>query len=144
MLLRSIIIVDQTVEQCWEFLADPLNSNKWDKSVDRVVLPESGFTGLGCIVDTIAPSGMRQSFIVNEFKPPHFFKFKLLKSSMFKEAELSFLIEKIPEGTKITHNLNFKLFFRSLLLYPILLLTNKKALGRDMEYLRNAIRKKFS
>jgi hypothetical protein len=69
-------------------------------------LPESGVTGKGCIVDTVAPSGMRQSFVLTEFQPPHFFKFRLLKSSMFGDAELSFLIKKIPDGTKINHNIN--------------------------------------
>lgn len=144
MRLTSVINVEQTVEQVWEFLSNPLNSNKWDKSIDHVILPESGFTGLGCKVETVAPSGMRQSFVITEYAPPHFFKFRLLKSSMFKVADLSFLMEKVNKGTRITHEINFKLHFRSLFLYPIFLFTSKKALGADLEYLKNALTDYFS
>lgn len=143
MQLTSTIIVKQNIEQVWEFLSNPLNANKWDKSVARVILPESGFTGLGSVVDTIAPSGMRQSFVVSEFQPPDLFNFRLLKSSMFRNADLMFLMEKVTDGTKITHEINFKLRPGSLFLYPILLLTNRKALGRDMEYLRKALEENY-
>lgn len=143
MQLTSVITVNRNVKQVWEFLSNPLNSSKWDKSIASVVLPEQGFTGLGCTVETIAPSGMRQSFRVAEFQPPRFFKFKLLKSSVFKEADMSFLLEKVSEGTKITHTINFKLRFRSLLLYPVFLLTSKKALGTDLGYLKKALESNF-
>ncbi|MCB0697846.1 MAG: SRPBCC family protein [Chitinophagaceae bacterium] len=139
MQLTSEITVNLDIEQVWDFLSDPLNSPKWDKSVASVVLPEGSFSGTGCIVDTIAPSGMRQSFRVTEFQPPRFFKFILLQSSTFKEADMSFLLEKVSEGTKITHVINFKLHLRSFMLYPVLLLTSKKALGADMTYLKNAL-----
>ncbi|MBI1184176.1 hypothetical protein GC194_07885 [bacterium] len=142
--LTSIIIVEQTVEQVWEFLSNPLNSSKWDRSIDQVVLPETGFTGLGCQVDTIAPSGMRQSFIITRFEPPNFFEFKLLKSSMFKVGELSFLIEKVDAGTKVTHAINIRFHLRSLFLYPIFLLTSKRALGADLEYLRKSLNENYS
>jgi hypothetical protein len=132
-------VVKQTIEQVWEFLANPLNSNKWDKSVARVILPESGFTGIDCVVDTVSPSGMQQSFIITEFQSPNYFKFQLLKSSMFKNADLSFFIEKVVDGTRITHEINITLLPRSFYLYPILLLTQKRALRRDMKYLRNAL-----
>lgn len=144
MKLTSTIIVKQSVDQVWNFLSDPQTSNKWDKSVDHVILPESGFTGLGCVVETVAPSGRKQSFRITEFQPPSFFKFRLLKSSEFKDAELSFLIEKVAEGTKITHEINFKLHFHSAFLYPVLLLTSKKALGKDLGYLKNALDIEFN
>lgn len=132
-------MVKQPVELVWEFLANPLNSSKWDKSVARVILPESGFTGKDCVVETVSPSGMQQSFVVTEFQAPNFFKFQLLKSTMFKDADLSFTIEKVVDGTGITHEINIKLFFHTFFLYPILLLTQKKALSKDMEYLRKAL-----
>jgi len=143
MKLTSTIIVNQSVDQVWKFLSDPTTSHKWDKSVDHVILPESGFTGLGCEVETVAPSGMKQPFIVTEFQPPRFFKFRLLKSTQFKDAELSFHIEKVAGGTKITHEINFKLHFRAAFLYPILLLTSKRALGKDLGYLKNALDTEF-
>ena len=93
-----------------------------------MILPESGFTGKGCVVETVAPSGIRQSFEVTEFQAPTIFTFQLLKSSMFKDADLSFIIEKVVDGTRITHEINIKLLLRSFFLYPILLLTQKKRL----------------
>lgn len=139
--LTSTITVPQTIEQVWNFLSDPRNANKWDRSIKDVMLPPSGFTGLGCTVETITPSGMHQSFIVTEFDPLRKFTFKLLESSMFKSATLSFSFQQIKEGVKIIHDIDIKLHLRTFFLYPILLITNKKALRRDMEYLREALDK---
>ena len=139
MRFKSIIIVKQTKGQVWEFLANPLNSTKWDKSIDKVILPESGFTGKGCRIVTIAPSGKQQTFMVTQYQTPNFFSFQLLKSSMFKFADLSFKIEEVIDGTQITHEINIKLHASSFFLSPILLLTQKKSLSRDMQFLKKAL-----
>lgn len=141
MRFTSAITVPQNRAIVWDFLSNPNNSSKWDKSIKEVVLPETGFTGQGCKVETIAPNGLRQSFIVDDFEPPVFFKFKLLSSSMFKKADLSFLLEVVEGGTSIVHTINIELRPSRFLLYPLLLLTQKKALARDMNYLKEALQK---
>jgi len=136
MRLTTSITVPQSIDQAFDYLANPYNSNKWDKSIQSVDLPGGRFDGVGTLVNTVAPSGMKQSFVVTEFSPPRTFKFRLLKSSMFKLAELSFMFEVIEGKTKITHVIELKLNFWAFFLYPVLMFTNKKALGADMEYLR--------
>jgi hypothetical protein len=143
MRLVTNIVVKQTAEQVWEFLANPLNAHKWDKSIARVELPPAGFTGQGCVVQTIAPSGMRQSFVVSEFAEPYCFKFRLVKSRMFKDAELIFFISRVGAGAAIRHELTFRLRFYMLFLYPVFLLTNKKALARDISYLKAALAQQY-
>lgn len=72
MKLISTITVPQTQQQVWEFLSNPLNANKWDRSIKEVVLPNGVFSGKGCVVETISPGGMRQSFTVTEFASARF------------------------------------------------------------------------
>jgi hypothetical protein len=139
MRLTTSITVAQSIDEAFAYLANPHNSNKWDKSIQTVDLPGGTFSGVGTVVNTVAPSGMKQSFVVTEFSPPDSFKFRLLKSPMFKLAELSFVFEVIEGKTKITHIIELKLHFWALFLYPVLMLTNKKALGTDMEALRKGL-----
>lgn len=139
MQFTSAITVPQDRAIVRDFLSNPNNSSKWDKSIKEVVLPPTGFTGQGCKVETVAPNGLRQSFIVSDFEPPSFFKFKLLSSSVFEEADLSFLLEVVEGGTLIVHTINIELRRSRFLLYPVLLLTQKKALARDMNYLKEAL-----
>lgn len=137
--LKSTAIIDQKVEKVWKFLSNPINSSKWDRSIASVVLPEGGFSGLGCTVETVSPSGMRQTFQVTGYQEPNFFKFKLAGSKIFKEADLSFRLEAYGEGTKVTHEINFRLRFLAALLYPVFSLTSHRALGADLGYLKKAL-----
>lgn len=135
----SVIVVQRSVDETWEFLSNPLNASKWDRSVARVILPESGFTGKDCRVITVSPGGMHQPFVITAFQPPLFFSFRLLESAMFRQATLSFRIEKTAEGTRVKHEIEVKLLPRMFFLYPVLLLTQKRALRREMKNLRKAL-----
>lgn len=139
MRFTTSITVPHSIDQAFNYLSDPYNSNKWDRSIQSVDLPGGAFSGVGTIVNTVAPSGMKQSFMVTEFSPPTSFKFRLLKSPMFKLAELIFLFEETEGHVKITHIIELRFRFRALFLYPVLLFINKKALGTDMEYLRKGL-----
>lgn len=139
MRLTTSITVPQSIDQAFDYLSNPYNSNKWDRSILSVNLPSGVFSGVGTVVNTVAPSGMKQSFVVTEFSPPTSFKFRLLKSPIFKLAELGFVFEVIEGKTKITHTIVLEFHFWALFLYPVLMFTNKKALGADMEYLRKGL-----
>jgi len=139
MRLVSRITVHQNVDQVWEFLANPLNSHKWDKSIARVKLQDPGFVKLGSVIHTESPSGKKQSFVITQFEPPTLFAFKLLESSLFKEAELRFSISKAGEGSHIVHEINLTLKPYLFFAFPLLLLVSKKALGADLGYLKKAL-----
>ncbi|HEY4367129.1 MAG TPA: SRPBCC family protein [Steroidobacteraceae bacterium] len=139
MRIQSTLTVAQTRGDVWKFLADPQNAPKWDRSVASVVVHSPSEVGVGTEVETTAPSGMRQRFRIVEFSPARRLRFILLKSSIFKTAELVFLLESIPGGTRITHEINFTFRFYAMPLYVVIMLTNRKALSTDLGFLGRAL-----
>jgi hypothetical protein len=56
---------------------------------------------------------------------------------LFRRAELSFRLGRVPDGTSILHQIELDL--RSPLLAPVLWLTSRGALRTDLEYLRREL-----
>ena len=135
------ILVPQSLPDVWAFLSEPRNSLLWDKSVAAIEASTPGPVGLGWEGVTTAPSGMQQNFRISQWEPEHSFAFQLLESSMFSTAELGFQLEQTDSQVRITHRLDLDL--RNPMLYPILKLTSKRALGSDLESLRRWLDKTY-
>jgi hypothetical protein len=110
MKIHSTVVVKRALAPTWAFVSDPRTAPTWDRSIASVELITPEPVGVGSIITTTAPSGMRQSFQITEFTPNTAFTFKLLESNMFRTASLSFQLHPIAEGTRITHKIDFKLY----------------------------------
>lgn len=142
--INAEIEVKQNIQEVWEFLANPINSPKWDRSIDSVKLITNNSLRVGSVVETTSPNGMVQSWKVTEYRPNNELKFLLLESKDFKYAELAFKLTSTSNGTLIKHQLVLKFKFKHLFLYPLLLITNKKALRRDFNALETNLNKIYS
>lgn len=141
MRIEAEVLVPQALADVWDFLSDPKNSELWDKSVESIEPVDTRPAGLGWEGTTTAPSGMRQSFRISRWEPPKTFAFQLQQSSMFREAELSFHLEQTAGEVRILHRLDLQL--RNALLYPVLRLTAKRALGADLQSLKDWLAKTY-
>ena len=139
MKLTSTIVVARNLDDVWLFLADLGNAPKWDRSIARATLTSSGMFGTGSIVETTSPGGKRQSFRVVAFEPPRLLSFRLLRSPLFRSADLTFRLEATDGGTKITHEIQLRLWFWLLILWPVLALISRRALSTDFDYLRRSL-----
>ena len=144
MIIHSTVIVKKSLHAVWQFLADPRNSPQWDRSINAVVISPDNphpapVIGVGTVVETVSPAGDHQTFRITVYDYPNTIAFALLDSPLFKSATLRFMIDSVPAGTRIMHQLEVRLRLRALFLYPILALTHKKALATDLEYLRRAL-----
>lgn len=137
MQLSSSIVVPQDIRQVWRFLGDPLTAPSWDRSVAQVVPLSTAPVGVGYEAMTVAPSGKRQRFRITRYDTERELAFVLLDSRLFRRAELSFQLDRVPDGTSILHRIDLDL--RTPLLAPVLRLTSRNALGTDMERLRGAL-----
>lgn len=144
MQIRSIVLVKKNPSDVWQFLIDPHNSPKWDRSIAKVDVPAGLPLKVGDTVETTAPSGMRQVFRVIALNPPSDLSFQLTISKLFENATLRFLLEAVPEGTRITHEISLDIRSWALFIYPIIAMTYKKALATDLEYLRRGLDEDFS
>lgn len=142
--LVATLEVKQKIQEVWEFLANPINSPKWDRSIASVKIINDNPLTVGSVIETTSPDGMVQTWKLTEYKPNQEFKFILLESNFFKFAELSFKLKNTSKGTLITHHVLMKFNFRYLFLYPVLLLTNKKALRRDLDSLKNTLNEVYN
>ncbi|XVQ85398.1 SRPBCC family protein [Microbispora siamensis] len=137
MQLSSSIVVPQDIRHVWRFLGDPLTAPRWDRSIAEVIALSTAPVGVGYEAMTVAPSGKRKRFRITRYDAERALAFVLLKSRLFRRAELSFRLDQVPDGTRILHRIDLDL--RSPLLAPILRLTSRNALGTDMECLREAL-----
>lgn len=136
--LRASVVVEHSVDQVWAFLTDPVATTpRWDRSVAEIIPRSDGPVGVGWEATTVSPAGKRQDFRVTTFVAGRELAFALLGSPLFKRAELSFQLAREPSGTRVDHVIDLEL--RSRLLGPVLRLTSKRALGTDLELLRQAL-----
>jgi uncharacterized protein YndB with AHSA1/START domain len=139
MILTSTIVVARNPDDVWLFLADVRNAPKWDRSIGRATLISDGPIGVGSVVETTSPGGKRQSFRVIAFEPPRLLSFRLLRSPLFRSADLTFRVEPTDGGTRVTHEIHLRLRIWALFLWPVLTLTSRRALSTDFDYLRKSL-----
>lgn len=137
--MTSSILVKSNLESAWAFLADERNAPRWDRSVARANLVSPPPLRLGSIVETTAPSGMKQVFRVDEMSAPHVLRFSLLRSRWFRTAQLTFTLAPVEHAVRITHDIAVAFRFPWAILVPVLALFNRRALAVDLDSLRRAI-----
>lgn len=137
--MTSSILVKSTIESAWSFLADERNAARWDRSVLRADLVSPPPLRVGSIVQTTAPSGMKQEFRVDEMSAPRVLRFSLVRSPWFRTAQLTFRLAPVDDGVCITHEIALAFRFPWTILMPVLALFNKRALAADLDSLRRAI-----
>jgi hypothetical protein len=135
----SDVIVERSQDQVDAFFAEPSNLARWDRSVARVIPTSEGATAVGFTFDTVAPSGMRMSYRITEHVPGERTSIALERSPMFRAALWCLSYEKLPSGTRIRCDVTFTLRPRYSLLIIPLLLTQRRALRRDLTFLKAAI-----
>jgi hypothetical protein len=133
------IDVDRSPEAVAAFFEVPENLARWDRSVARVVPTSTGGPADGITFDTVAPSGMRMSYRVTEHEPGRSWTIDLVSSPMFKAAIWGMRCDPTATGSRITCVVDFTLRPLYWLLAIPLLLTQRKALGRDLASLKQAI-----
>src|SRR5262245_56627722 len=100
--MTSSVLVKSNLESAWAFLADQNNAPRWDRSVARVDLLSPPPLTVGSIVQTTAPSGMKQEFRVDELSATGTLRFSLMHSPWFRTAQLTFTLAPVTTGVRIT------------------------------------------
>jgi hypothetical protein len=136
---QSDIVVNRSVDAVTTFFDDPQNLVEWDKSVARIEPTSSGETAVGFTFDTFAPNGQRLSYRITEHEPGRQSTIELMPSKMFKRAIWVMRYDRLSSGTRITCEVYFTLRPQFFFLVLPLLLTQRKALARDMTSLKTAI-----
>ncbi len=131
--------VRRSAGEVWGFLADPETSPRWDRSIKSVRTLTPGPLQVGSLVETTAPSGMRQTFRLTELLPPRRVAFETVESRWFKTAALSFELTPAENGTRIDHKIVITFRFPWSILYPVLSIASPRALGADLESLRRCL-----
>lgn len=94
---------------------------------------------MGFTFDTLAPSGMRMSYRITEHDAERGSTIELISSAVFRTAVWQMTYDAVPSGTRITCSVDFTLRPRSFYLIVPLALMQRKALSRDLAYLKQAI-----
>jgi uncharacterized protein YndB with AHSA1/START domain len=139
MTLTSTIVVARNRDDVWSFLADLRNAPRWDRSIARATLTSTGAIGTGAVVETTSPGGKRQSFRITAFERPRLLAFRLLRSPLFRSADLTFRLDAADAGTRITHEIRVRMRLPLLVLLPVLRVIGRRALSTDLDYLRRSL-----
>jgi uncharacterized protein YndB with AHSA1/START domain len=143
MTITSTIIVARSRDDVWSFLADLQNAPRWDRSIARATLISNGTIGTGALVETTSPGGKRQSFRITAFERPRLLAFRLLRSPLFKSADLRFSLEAADAGTRITHEIHLRVRPLLVVVLPVLRLIGRRALSTDLNFLRRSLEEGF-
>lgn len=135
----SDVVVERSQRQVAAFFAEPGNLAKWDRSVAQVIPTSAGPTAVGFTFDTLAPSGLRMSYRITEHVPEEHTSIRLESSPMFREAVWQMRYETVAVGTRIHCDVDFTLRPLYWFLSVPLLLTQRRALRRDLTFLKEAI-----
>ena len=136
---ESDIVVERSSRDVAEFFDEPSNLAKWDRSVARVEPTSTGHTAVGFTFDTIAPTGLRMSYRITEHEPERQSTIELVSSRMFRTAVWRMRYDPVPGGTRITCAVDFTLRPLYFFLVVPLVMTQRRALARDLSYLKAAI-----
>lgn len=136
---ESHIVVDRSLQVVTEFFADAQNLVKWDRSVARVEPTSSGTAAVGFTFDAIAPSGLRMSYRITAHDPERYSIIELMTSKMFKRAAWRLQYDRVAGGIQITCGVEFVLRPLYWFLAVPLIVSQRKALARDLQSLKEAI-----
>ena len=136
---QSDIVVERSRHAVTTFFEDPQSLVMWDKSVAKIEPTSSGTAAVGFSFDTIAPNGQRLSYRITEHEPGRQSTIELMPSKMFKRAIWVMRYHQLTSGTRVTCEVDFTLRPHYLFLLLPLVLTQRKALARDMASLKSAI-----
>ena len=139
MRFESHIVVERSLSDVSSFFDEPSNLARWDRSVARVEPTSTGGAAVGFTFDTISPTGLRMSYRITEHEPERGSVIELLSSPMFKRATWRMMYEPVRAGTRVTCEVDFTLRPLYLFLVVPLVLTQRKALARDLTYLKQSI-----
>ena len=139
MTITSTIVVTRPGDDVWSFLVDLRNAPKWDRSIARATLASNGPLETGAIVETTSPGGKRPSFRIVAFERPRRLVFRLMRSPLFRSADLAFSLDDANAGTRITHEIHVRLRLWVFILLPVLKLIGRRALSTDLDYLRRSL-----
>jgi len=141
--IKLTIVINKPVDQVWNFLTDFQNTPKWDIGVLETRQTSQGPAGLGTTFQNIGPFLGRNSvreFKVTEYVPNKKVTVKLITSTrLIKKAEVSYIFEPAPGGTRLTSigSLELALLFR--LIQPILFQRAKKDSQGDLSNLKRLL-----
>jgi len=136
---HSAVTVARPLAAIATFFEDPANLGRWDRSVAQVVPTSPGPVAAGYSFDTISPSGMRMSYRITAHESLRGSTIALVSSPYFRRASWEMRYESVPAGTRIDCSVDFTLRPRAFLLAVPLLLTQRRALARDLSFLKAAI-----
>lgn len=143
MRMTDSVFVKRDVAQVYRFFLDPQNLAKWDRSVADVVRTSEGPVEVGATFDTIGPAssgkaGLKTSYRVLRLEENRRMDVLVTSSNLFKDAVWEMAFEPREGGTLIRCATEFSLKLKYALFAPLLLL-NKRAIARDLDYLRTEI-----
>jgi hypothetical protein len=139
---QSDIVVTRSLDAVTTFFDDPQNLVKWDRSVARIEPTSSGETSVGFTFDTFAPNGQRLSYRITAHEPGRGSTIELMPSKIFQRAIWVMRYDQVSSGTRITCEVDFTLRPHFFFLLLPLVLTQRKALARDLASLKRSIEAK--
>ena len=140
MRMTDSVFVNRSESEVYRLFMNLQNLAKWDRSVAKVVQTSEGPLGVGSTFDTIGPSsrgkpGLKTSYKALRIEENRRMDVLVTDSNIFKTAVWEMKLEPKSNGTVVHCAVEFSLKPQYLLLAPFLLF-NKRAITRDLNYLK--------
>jgi uncharacterized protein YndB with AHSA1/START domain len=135
----NTVMIRRPIEEVFAFLADFENIPKWNYAIVETHKVSKGAVGVGTIYQQLrsVPSRSEERFEVTAFNPPQ--QLELRGQLGPFPSRLSYALDAVPEGTRVTNAVELELRGLGRLLGPVVVPRVRDAVAANLQKLKELL-----
>ena len=136
---ENVVVIGRPIEDVFAFLADFENVPKWNYAIVETRKVSEGPVGVGTIYRQVrsVPSRSEESFQVTAYVPPRHLEIQGQLGPF--PSRLSYALDALPGGTRVTNSVELKLRGPGRLLGPVAMPRVRDAVGANLRKLKELL-----
>jgi carbon monoxide dehydrogenase subunit G len=136
---ENVVVISRPIQDVFGFLADFENVPKWNYAVIETRKVSAGAVSVGTSYRQVrsVPSRSEERFEVTAFDPPRYLEIQGQLGPF--PSRLSYALEAIPGGTRVTNSVELKLRGPARLLGPVAVPRVRDAVGANLRKLKELL-----
>jgi uncharacterized protein YndB with AHSA1/START domain len=136
---ENAVVIGRPIEDVFAFLSDFENVPKWNHAIVETRKVSEGAVGVGTIYRQVrsVPSRSEESFEVTAYDPPRHLEIQGQLGPF--PSRLSYALEALPEGTRVTNSVELELRGPGRLLGPVAVPRVRDAVGANLRKLKELL-----
>jgi uncharacterized protein YndB with AHSA1/START domain len=136
---ENVVMISRPIEDVFGFLADFENVPEWNYAIVETRKVSEEPVGVGTIYRQVrsVPRRSEERFEVTAFDPPHYLEIRGQLGPF--PSRLSYALDAVPEGTRVTNSVELELRGPGRLLGPVAVPRVRDAVGANLRKLKELL-----